>query len=313
MCFLLLFSGCQEIKKAHIETKKWMKDTGNIKVLCTTAYVGILVRSVGGEYVDVLDLINSQNDPHSYKLVKGDDTKFRRADVVFYSGLGLEQGSTLVRYLSTYKACSIGDGIARTAGGEVFIGPTADPHMWMDISLWAQGAQIIAQALSKIRPDCSEYFQQRASDTIKRLMTIHEKIRVMTLSIPPENRYLVTSHDSFHYFCRAYLATPEEQKNNSWMARCIAPEGFSPESQISTHDLNDVVKYIIEHNVRTVCGESGMNQDSIQKVIEVCSEKGHPITISHDFLYSDIMGPQMTYEETMEHNARVINTALKGR
>jgi manganese/zinc/iron transport system substrate-binding protein len=295
------------MERRHHEVRAWMKDNGKIKALCTTAFVGNLVRSVGGDNVAVLDLVNGQNDPHSYQLVKGDDEKFRRADIVFSSGLGLEQGSSLTRYLSLYKACSVGDYIARITQGAIFIGPTVDPHIWMDISLWVRGAKIVAQRLSEKRPDLSEYFRKKASETIKKFMGVHVRLRKILQSIPQEKRYLVTTHDAFHYFCRAYLSTPRERKSEEWKKRCIAPEGFSPESQISTQNLNEVVAYILQHKVKEIFSELGMNQDSLRKVVEVCREKGHQVFISKDFLYSDTMGPQESYEEMMEHNVHTIH------
>ena len=90
----------------------------------------------------------------------------------------------------------------------------------------------------------------------------------------------------------------------------MAPEGFSPESQISTQDLNEVVSYILQHQVEVVFSELGTNQDSLRKVIEVCSEKGRAVVLSEDSLYSDTMGIHMTYEETMKQNAQTLCSVL---
>ncbi len=310
LCVVIGFFGCQHMERQHRKVREWMKDNGKIKALCTTAFVASLVESVGGEYVDVFVLVDGQNDPHSYKLVKGDDEKFRRADVVFSSGLGLEQGTTLTRYLSAYNACAVGDAVAQLTGEALFIGPTVDPHIWMDISLWAQGATAVAHRLATVRPDLSEYFHERASRAVRKYMAVHAHIQERMQRIPSEKRYLVTTHDAFQYFCRAYLAMPQEAQSEEWKRRCIAPEGFAPESQISTQDLNAVVAYILEHGVRILFAEEGMNRDSLHKVIEVCNKKGHELFLSHDSLYSDTMGPQMTYEETMEHNAHALYEAF---
>jgi manganese/zinc/iron transport system substrate-binding protein len=298
------------MEQHHREAKDWMESNGKVKALCTTAFVATLVQEIGGDKVAVLTLVNGQNDPHSYQLVKGDDEKFRRADVVFSSGLGLEQGASLSRYLSLYNACAVGDYVARETRGALFIGPTVDPHIWMDLSLWVQGTQIVAKRLSEIRPDLSGYFRERIPETIKKLMKIHLSVRRLLHTIPEEKRYLVTTHDAFQYFSRAYLASRQERRTKGWKKRCIAPEGFSPESQISTQDLNEVVAYILLHHVKEIFSESGMNQDSLQKVIEVCKEKGQEVSISQDSLYSDTMGPEGTYEAMMEHNAHVIYDAM---
>ncbi len=305
---LLLFIGCQKMEQRHNQIKAWMEDNGAIKVLCTTEYVVSLVRSVGGEAVDVLSLVNGSNDPHSYQLVKGDNEKFLRSDLVFSTGLGLEMGASLARYLALYNAIAIGDYIAHETQQAIFVGPTVDPHMWMDISLWAQGVDVIAQQLTAIRPDVSEYFKKNAFDTKNRLMEVHEKIRTLLHTVPPEHRYLVTTHDAFHYFCRAYLAEQKEQQSGEWSKRCIAPEGFAPESQISTHDLDTVISYIIQHHISEVFVESEMNEDSVKKIIDVCRERGQDVTLSDEALYSDTIDG--TYEKTIEHNAEVITRAL---
>jgi manganese/zinc/iron transport system substrate-binding protein len=285
-----------------------MEENGKIKILCTTEQVGYLARAVGGESVDVLELVDGRNDPHSYRLVKGDNEKFRRADALFFSGLGLEASLSLRRCLPLYHGCDVGGEIVQKTHGAIMVDSTVDPHLWMDLSLWAEGAQIIANKLSLIRPDLSSFFTQNAAAAKAKLLSLHEKIRAMMHSIPQEQRYLVTTHDAFHYFCRAYLATDEEVRSGAWRERCLSPEGFAPESQISTRDLDMVVSYILRHQVRELFAEAEMNQDSIQKIIDVCRERGYEVALSKDFLYSDTMDG--TYEKTMEHNADVIFRGL---
>ena len=92
----------------------------------------------------------------------------------------------------------------------------------------------------------------------------------------------------------------------------MAPEGLSPESQMSTHDLRATVAYIHGHGIRRICVEHGMNQDSVLKVIEVCKAEGDDVCVSRNSVFSDTMGLR-TYEETMEHNANTIFEALGGQ
>ena len=311
LCFVVSLGGCQEMKRQHQQVRTWMEENGKIKVLCTTAFVADLAESVGGDQVDVLVLVSGQNDPHSYRIVKGDDEKFRRADVVFSSGLGLEQGTTLARYLSSYDACAVGECIAHRTRGVLFTQSVVDPHIWMDISLWSEGAKCVSDRLTKIRPESAEVFQKNGAETVNRLMELHGRVQQLLQQVPADKRYLVTTHDAFYYFCRAYLATAQERQSEEWRKRCIAPEGFAPESQISTQDLNEVVAYILAHRVHTLFAEEGMNRDSLQKIVKVCADKGHHVILSHDSLYSDTMGSGMTYEKMMEHNAQAIYEAFQ--
>jgi manganese/zinc/iron transport system substrate-binding protein len=278
--------------------------------LCTTEYVAGLALIVGGDEVSVLTLITGQNDPHSYHLVKGDDTKFRMAELIFCSGLMLEQGTVLERYLKRYSACAIGDYIQHRTNGAIVMGTIYDPHIWNDMHLWAYGLFLVADELSKIRPEKSGYFQKNAMDAFDRYQRLHKKFRDEMQRIDKRRRYLVTTHDAFSYFCRAYVAPDDEIANDTWKLRCMAPEGFAPESQISTKDLLRVIDYIIEHDVHSVFAEVGVNHDSIQKVVDICREKGCNVTLRKGFLYSDTMGPHSTYEDVMKHNIDVVATSF---
>ena len=92
----------------------------------------------------------------------------------------------------------------------------------------------------------------------------------------------------------------------------MAPEGFSPESQMSIRSLQATAAFIHDHHIRKICVEQGMNQDSVLKVIDVCRAQGDEVAFSCNSVFSDTMGRDMTYEETMEHNAHVIFQALYG-
>jgi manganese/zinc/iron transport system substrate-binding protein len=313
LCLFGLLFGCQQLHQSQQRLREWMRDDGRIKVLCTTVFVAEIVRAVGGEDVDVYQLICGQNDPHSYQLVKGDNDKFLRADIVFCSGLGLEHGASLRRRLRRSDACYLGDEINAANDLAISTGPTKDPHMWLDVGLWKNGSQIVSERLSAIRPELSEKFAERASETKRRLGLLDEKIFSLLQSIPLERRYLVTTHDAFHYFCRAYLATPEERRLGTWTHRCIAPEGLAPDSQISTQDVTSTVSYLLEHKIPVIFSEYGMNQDAIQTIVDVCQKKGFSVSITSDPLYSDTVAEGCnTYESIMWYNAKVIDTFLRG-
>src|SRR5438046_7154303 len=110
--FLLLLTACSDISKRETSNhlSHWMSANGKVRVLCTTAMVADLVQEVGGDLIDCLILIQGESDPHSYQLVKGDDEKFQRADLIFYSGLGLEHNPSVASLLqSNAKAFALGE------------------------------------------------------------------------------------------------------------------------------------------------------------------------------------------------------------
>ena len=154
LCALLLW-GCGASPKGKGSLSVWMEDTGRVKVLSTTEIVGDLVRFVGGERIDHIALIVGDLDPHSYDLVKGDEEKLSRADLVFCHGLGLEHGASLqYRLQKEKKVVSLGGEIQKRAGEKVlFKGSEIDPHVWMDVSLWKEAVAPIVLSLLQLYPE----------------------------------------------------------------------------------------------------------------------------------------------------------------
>jgi manganese/zinc/iron transport system substrate-binding protein len=276
-----------------------MQNNGKLKVLCTTAQIADVVQKVGREKIDCLTLIQGESDPHSYQLVKGDDEKIARADLIFYNGLGLEHGPSLSERLrSNPKAHSVGDFLAKTYPNSIiWYKGSVDPHVWMDVSLWAKTVPFIAETLA----------QNSTQELSASLDALHNEVVTKFSAIPESSRYLVTSHEAFNYFVRAYLATDAERENNTWQVRSMAPEGLAPDSQLSTADIKRLVDHIIEFHVKTLFAESNVSQDSLKKLADVCRRKGHEVRIATDPLYVDAMGPPgANYSEMMRYDAEQI-------
>lgn len=309
--FTVLFS--YSCHRESAETLRlWMQDNGKLKVLCTTAMITDLVKHVGGDAIDCYTLIQDESDPHSYQLVKGDDEKFQRADLVFYNGLGLEHSPGLLQQLhQSTKAYSLGDFLYKNDPGSILkCHETLDPHIWMDLSLFAKNTSFIAQVLGLKLPEKKNYFSQNGLAYERKLLELHQEIVELFQQIPQEKRYLVTTHDAFCYFTRAYLATGDEKKSSSFFERCQAPEGLAPESQLSTHDISRLLQHIIRYRIHSMFAESNISQDSLKKLLDACQRKGISMRIAQATLYGDAMGAPGssadTYEKMMWHNAQVI-------
>lgn len=287
----------------------WMKENGKIKVLSTVRMIDDLVAEIGGEKVDRRTLIHGEIDPHSYEMVKGDDEAMGFAQVIFYNGLGLEHGASLAYRLQKHpNSIAVAESIRKlhpekiiTRGGQI------DPHVWMDISLWKETVDPIVAALTALSPQDGDFFRANGEALKNRMAETHDEIGQMMKGIPSEKRFLVTSHDSFHYFARAYLADGQEME---WQERFIAPEGLAPEAQISPADIQGVIDYLVRHHVTMVFSESNISRDALRKIVEACGDKGLQVEIAKTHLHSDAMGANgtesATYLGMMRHNARVI-------
>ncbi len=310
LCVLTLW-GCRS-QGTLTPFEEWEQEKGKIRVLSTTAMIEDLVKKVGGERISSLTLIVGEIDPHSYELVKGDNEKFNLAQVVFYNGLGLEHGASLRCQLKEHKvAVSLGELLLKKDPEHIlYTDNQVDPHIWMDISLWKEGIDPIVEALASVDPDGASFYVSNGERLKQEMQQEHEHIYQKLQSIPQEKRYIVTSHDAFNYFTRAYLATPEEVKNGGWQKRFDAPEGLAPEGQLSVSHIQKVIAHLMRYDIHRVFPESNVSQDSLKKVVDACRQKGFKVTIEKEGLYGDSMGPAGSGAETylgmINHDASVL-------
>lgn len=314
---LMCLAGCSsEDRGAHVQSlRQWMEPNGKLKVLSTTAMISDIVQDVGGEHVDALPLIVGELDPHSYQLVKGDDEKLIFADLIFFNGLGLEHGPSLQSFLLGHsKAIPLGDNIQNAEPNLILsYKGQLDPHIWMDISLWAKAVPYIVEALSKKDPSHAESYQLNGQNLIEKMMNEHAIIRKELQAIPASKRYLVTSHDAFNYFARAYLAETGENIQ-AWQERFAAPEGLAPDSQLSVTNIQEIIAHLKKYQIQVIFPESNISRDSIRKIVQAAKEIGLDVSIATTPLYADAMGKKGsdgdTYLKMINHNAQTIAESL---
>jgi manganese/zinc/iron transport system substrate-binding protein len=306
----VLLTGCDKTDE-HSKLNEWMSKDGKIKVLSTTGMIDDIVQRVGGDYVDSIVLIKGDLDPHSYQLVKGDDEKLSFADIIFYNGLGLEHGPSIKHYLNNNpKAIGLGDIIGKQYPEDIiYVNGQPDPHIWMDIAMWIETVDPIVDTLSKKDPDHAVIYKKNGELLKEKMSQADEDIYLLLQAIPDNKRYLVTSHDAFNYFARAYLSSDNDIKAQ-WEARFVAPEGLAPESQISASDIQWIINHLEKYHVTVVFAESNVSKDSLKKIVSAAKEKGLDLRIAEEPLYGDAMGHPGsfgdTYLEMISHNAITI-------
>ncbi len=278
----------------------------NITAATTIGMVADLVRQVGGDRVVVETLMGPGVDPHLYKPTSADAAKLGRADVVFYSGLMLEgrMGELFARLARAGKPVyatteSVPESLLLEP--EEFEGHY-DPHLWFDVSIWAQTVPTIVRGLSDVDPAGKETYEKNGAALMERLARLHEWCKQTAESMSEEKRILVTSHDAYNYFGRAYGF------------KVVALQGVSTVSEAALADMASLVDFIKKQGVKAIFVETSVNPAAIQRVAEDAR-----VNIGGE-LFSDAMGEpgEMrdgfdvgTYEGMIRYNMTTIVQALK--
>lgn len=230
---------------------------GALKVCVTTSLIGDLVAKAGGSYVEVETLMGPGVDPHLYRATKSDLEKLRNADVIFYNGLHLEGRMTEVfeGLASQGKAVfAVSDGIDRQyllalpgKGGY-------DPHVWFDPRLWAQCLDKVVEVLKKKDPLNAEAYALKGGEFNKELQALMDWGNVLAKPLEPQRRVLITSHDAYNYFGKAFGF------------QVIGVQGISTISEAGLADIMSTVDFIKKHEVKAIFVESSVSPAAIERI-----------------------------------------------
>lgn len=277
-----------------------------LAVVATIGMIGDIAQTIGGDCVAVETMMGPGIDPHLYQATARDVQTLNHAGLILYSGYGLEGqlAGVLERYGDRVPTLAVSEaGIARSELIETDTAYGVDPHLWMDVSLWAQTVPAMAGALGDLVPQCVDTIAGNAQDYQTQLDAIHEWAKAAIASIPEDARVLVTAHDAFNYYGRAYGI------------EVAGIQGISTQSEAAIADIRQTAALIVEQGVPAIFVESTINPRTIEAVIEAARQSGHNVKIGGE-LFSDAMGDTGTAEGNyigMIHaNTLAITQALGG-
>lgn len=282
------------------------KSNGKLNVVTTTSMITDLVKNIGGDYINLQGLMGSGVDPHLYKASEGDVTKLVNANVIFYNGLHLE--GKLVEVFekmgtATKTPIALGDVLDKsTLIGSDYFASSYDPHVWFDINYFRQFTKKVTQVLSEKDPDNAANFRANETAYLLRLDNLQSRIKTTIETLPRDKRILVTAHDAFNYFGKAYDF------------EVVGLQGLSTATEAGVQDVQNLSAFIIENNIKAVFVESSVPKRTIEALQAAVISKGHEVAIGGT-LYSDALGNAGTVEGTyvgmFEYNVNTIVNALK--
>jgi manganese/zinc/iron transport system substrate-binding protein len=256
--------------------------------VATVGMIGDVAENVAGDCVEVATLMGPGVDPHVYQASAGDVRLLQQADAILYAGYSLEgQLGEVLERLGERKPTVAVAPASIDPGDLITVQDIygVDPHLWMDASLWSRIAPTIADTLAEVAPDCAETMRADAEAYQRRLAALHDWITASVASIPEAQRVLVTAHDAFAYYGRAY----------GLEVRGI--QGISTEAEAGIRDIRNVVDLVVDLAVPAVFVESTINPRTIQAVVDAAADRGHEVRVGGE-LFSDAMGAPGTAEGT---------------
>ncbi len=280
---------------------------GAANIVATTGMIADAARQIGGDLVEVRGLMGAGIDPHAYRQTRTDIAAMVAADLVLWHGLYLE--AQMEEFLEGLARRTPVVAVADALPTDRLIAHSDyegrfDPHVWMDPELWAEVVARVRDALSEIRPASAGTFAANADRYLGEVARLAAYARDTLATVPEPARVLLTAHDAFGYFGRAYGF------------EVIGIQGISTESEAGLNRIGELVDLLVDRGLGAVFVESSVSDRNIRALIEGAAARGHEVQIGGE-LFSDAMGAPGTYEGTyigmIDHNVSVIAAALGGR
>ena len=277
-------------------------------IVTTTGMLADLAAQIGGEHVSVTGLMGPGVDPHLYKASAGDVNRLAGADVILYNGVHLEGKMADVfarmrqRGIPAFAVAEEGIAQEDLIESELFQG-NYDPHIWFDVSLWQDAARRVQEILAAADPLRAGDYRERLDIYLAEMDRTDAYVREQTATIPADRRVIVTSHDAFGYFGRAYGFEVH------------GLQGISTASEAGTADVQQLADLVAARRIPAMFVETSISPRGIEAVQQAVRSRGFDVGIG-GALYGDALGdPDSqagTYLGMMRENIDTIVAALAG-
>ena len=293
----IILTACKNDSETNVNKK--------LNVVTTTTMITDLVKNIGGDSINVQGLMGAGVDPHLYKASEGDVSKLVNSDVIFYNGLHLE--GKLVEVFEKMKGAdktpiALANELNknRLIGSDYFAS-NYDPHVWFNINFFEQFVEKVTLVLCEKDPKNTETFRANEKRYLAELENLKEEVQDAVNGLDPEKRILVTAHDAFNYFGKAYDFN------------VVGLQGLSTATEAGVQDVQKLANFIIDKKVKSIFIESSVPRRTIEALQEAVKSKGHDVKIGGT-LYSDALGTEGTQEGTYigmyRYNIKTIISAL---
>ena len=269
-----------------------------IPVTALHPIMGDLARSVGGEYIQVHDLLPLGGDPHTFEPTANDLARLSKAKLVLASGKKLEAYLDNVRAATQAEVFEVGrriPSIMVNTKNPLFICCPAhahgslDPHWWQSPRYMGRAARYVADALSKVDPAHADAYKKGARDYVSRMDKLDKWVRKQVAAIPRKDRKLVTAHLAFGYFCKEYGF------------QAMGLQGLARLQEPTQADLVEAIKTVKEEKLAVAFPEKLAHPKLLENLRR---ETG--IRIGRPLLADTMSEEHKDYEAMIRHNVAAI-------
>ena len=297
----LALTGCQNADTATDDAADTNTDT--VQVVSTFSILTDIVSEVGGEHVEIHNLVPVGQDPHEYESTPTDTTALSDADVFFVNGLNLEGGEQgWAARMADSVDLTDEQIVVTTEGVEPLyladdVEDSVNPHAFLDPNVGVVMAENVAAGLSDVDPDNAETYAQNLSAYVEELTAIDNQYQQHIGDLDEERRVLVTSERAFQYVADRY----DLREGYIW---AVDTDDIGTPDQIIS-----LIDFVEEHEPPALFLESNVTPSPMETV---ASDTGVDI---HAILYSDELAPEGepgdTYVGMLEENLNRIADGLQ--
>ncbi len=300
LAFSVLLSGCAGKEKAA--------DDGKLNVMTSFYPVYDFTLKVGGDKVNVKDMVPAGTEPHDWEPGTRDIAALEEADVFVYSGAGMEHWTEdVIKSLNNKELIIVeaSNGISlreghgeeeEEEGEEEHDHGEFDPHVWLDPQNAKKEMENIKDALVKADPDNKDYYESNYKTYSEKLDELDQSFKDTLAAVP--NKSIVVSHEAYGYLCAAYGLTQ------------MGIEGLAPDSEPDPARMAEVIDFVKENNVKTIFFEelaSPKVAEAIAKETGAKTEVLNPI----EGLSDEELKAGEDYISVMEKNLAALKEALE--
>jgi manganese/iron transport system substrate-binding protein len=294
---MLALIGCNRSAPTQVQ-----KIDNRPQVVSTSTILTDLTRELAGDSILLTGILKPGSDPHIYEPVPEDSKALEDANLILYNGYNLEPGLIRLMNAAGEKATKLAVGEAVPALQMRKAGRTVpDPHVWGDARNTISMMITIRDALIQLTPLQHDRLTQNSTRLRQELEQLDAWIRDQIETIPAANRRLVTTHDAFQYYGRAYGLT---------IAGSLI--GISTEEQPSAQTVKKLADSVREAGVPAIFAETTINPALIQTVAKESGVKLAPRQLYSDSIGAPDSGGE-TYVKMMVANTKAIVEALGGK